>query len=243
MSTGSDAETRQQVVAAAIVRAGRVLATRRTAPPALAGRWELPGGKVEPGERPTAALEREIAEELGCGVEVTGWLHGAAPIGDTHELRVATARLVRGEPDPVEHDAVRWLGAEELDPAHPNAVDWLEPDRPFLAELTVVLRAMPAPTGLRAIVFEEDDARALEARLRADGYDAEVRRERLAGEDDDEDHPWAVVSDAPEVVLDLLVDAYDGWLDREDVAPPHPAAAPLDLPTAPRRIKRPLEGD
>ena len=239
MSTGRDAETRQQVVAAAIVRAGRVLATRRTAPAALAGRWELPGGKVEPGESPAEALVREIAEELGCGVEVTGWLQGAAPIGETHELRVATVRLVRGEPDPAEHDAVRWLGADELDPAHPDAVDWLEPDRPFLAELAAVLRAMPAPTGLRAIVFEEDDAHAIEARLRADGYDAEVLRERLAGEDDDEDHPWAVVSDAPEMVLDLLVDTYDGWLDREDAPQPPTAPAPLDLPSAPRRIKRP----
>ncbi|NPC95838.1 NUDIX domain-containing protein [Nocardioides sp. zg-DK7169] len=240
MSTAEQPGTRRQVVvAAAIVRAGRVLATRRTTPPELAGRWELPGGKVEPGEQPTAALEREVAEELGCGVEVTGWLPGAAPIGDALELRVATARLIRGEPEPGEHDAARWLGADELDPSHPDAVDWLEPDRPFLPGLAAVLRAMPAPTGLRAIVFEEDDARAIEARLRADGYDAEVMRERLAGEDDDEDHPWAVVSDAPEVVLDVLVDAHDGWLDREDDPAPRASAAPLDLPTAPRRLKRP----
>lgn len=225
---------RKQVVGAAIVRGGRVLATRRTSPPELAGRWELPGGKVEPGERPDDALEREIAEELRCGIEVTGWLAGTTHIGDTHELRVATARLASGEPDPVEHDQTRWLGPDELDD-----VDWLEPDRPFLAEIRQVL-ATTSTSGLRAIVFDEDDATAIEARLRADGFDAWVERERLAGEDDDEDHPWAVLSDAPELVLEVLVDEYDGWLDREHDGP-RPGwtpPKPLDLPTQPRRIKR-----
>ncbi|WP_241238316.1 (deoxy)nucleoside triphosphate pyrophosphohydrolase [Nocardioides pantholopis] len=229
------------VVAAAIMQNGRVLATRRTAPPELAGRWELPGGKVEPGERPDDAVEREIAEELGCGIEVTGWLAGAVPIGSAHVLRVATARLTGVEPTPGEHDALRWLGPDELDPAHPDAVDWLEPDRPFLTELAALLRDRPAGTGLRAILFEEDDARAVLARLRADGYDAELVRERLAGEDDDEDHPWAVLSDAPEPVLELLVDEHDGWLDREHQDPAGGSTRhdPLELPTEPRRLHRP----
>jgi hypothetical protein len=91
---------------------------------------------------------------------------------------------------------------------------------------------------VRAIFFEEDDAEAVAARLRSDGFDAQVERERLQGEDDDEDHPWAVLSDAPAFMLELLVDAHDGWLDEEDgrTAPP---PAPLDLPTAPKRVKRP----
>ena len=75
-------ETRQVVVGAAIVRDGRVLACRRTAPPEAAGRWELPGGKVEPGEAPEAALVREVREELGCDIAVTAWLADEAPIGD-----------------------------------------------------------------------------------------------------------------------------------------------------------------
>jgi hypothetical protein len=91
---------------------------------------------------------------------------------------------------------------------------------------------------VRGIFFDEDDARAAVARLRADGYDATLTRERLAGEDDDEDHPWAVMTDAPELVLDLLVDTYDGWLDTDDVEP-GPPAPPLNLPTGPVRIKRP----
>jgi 8-oxo-dGTP diphosphatase len=124
------------VVGAAIVRRGRVLAARRTSPPEAAGRWELPGGKVEPGETPEQALVREIAEELGCTVAVRAWLAGAVPIGTAHVLRVAVVRLVDGEPEPTEHDGVRWLAADELD-----AVDWLEPDRPFLAELRERLAA------------------------------------------------------------------------------------------------------
>lgn len=94
-----------------------------------------------------------------------------------------------------------------------------------------------AGTRARAIFFDEDDAWAVAARLRADGFEASVERERLAGEDDDEDHPWAVVSDAPTFMLEVLVDAHDGWLDEAPVtaAPPEP----FDLPTAPRRVKRP----
>jgi hypothetical protein len=72
---------------------------------------------------------------------------------------------------------------------------------------------------VRGIFFDEDDARAAAAQLRADGFAAEVAREALAGEDDDEDHPWAVTTDAPEVR-----------------ARPRPV---LDLPTAPRRHHRP----
>ncbi|MCW2842941.1 MAG: hydrolase [Nocardioides sp.] len=124
------------VVGAAVLRDGRVLAARRTTPAATAGRWEFPGGKVEPGETPEAALVREVAEELGCEVEVTGWLPGTAAIGSTHVLTVATTRLVSGEPDPREHDAVRWLAAHEL-----GDVDWLEPDRPFLPALRSAMMA------------------------------------------------------------------------------------------------------
>ncbi len=96
---------------------------------------------------------------------------------------------------------------------------------------------------MRAIFFDEEHAAAAVARLRRDGYDAEVQRERLAGEDDDEAHPWAVVSDAPLIALELLVDAYDGWLDTGDeVGPGAAPAPPLDLPTAPRRLHRPPAG-
>ena len=127
---------RRLVVGAALVRDGQVLACRRTTPPAAAGRWEFPGGKVETGEDPGAALVREIAEELGCTVEVVDWLPGVAHVGDRHALRVAVVRVVDGKPEPTEHDAVRWLAPHELDD-----VDWLGPDRPFLPGLRAVLAA------------------------------------------------------------------------------------------------------
>jgi hypothetical protein len=92
---------------------------------------------------------------------------------------------------------------------------------------------------LRAVFYAEDDARAAAARLVRDGFEAVVARERLAGEDDDEDHPWAVVTDAPEFVLDVLVEQYDGWLDHDSGtdAGTVDAPAPLDLPDGPRRVK------
>jgi 8-oxo-dGTP diphosphatase len=128
------------VVGAAIVRDRALLAARRTTPPAVAGRWELPGGKVEVGEDPADALVREIVEELGCRVAVDSWLAGEEPIGSSHVLRAAVCRLVDGEPRAgSDHDEVRWLSPDELD-----GVDWLEPDRPFLPALrALLLRSRP----------------------------------------------------------------------------------------------------
>lgn len=124
------------VMGAAIVREGRVLAARRTSPPELAGAWEFPGGKVEPGEDPDEAVVREVAEELGCRIEVTGQLAGKSTIRQGYTLRVALAALAEREPVPREreHDALRWLGPEELD-----EVRWLGPDVPFLAKLREIL--------------------------------------------------------------------------------------------------------
>jgi 8-oxo-dGTP diphosphatase len=119
------------VVGAAIVRHGCLLAARRTTPAAVAGRWELPGGKVETGESPGDALVREVREELGCAIEIDDWLDGDQPIGTTHLLRVAVCRLLGAEPRPGDdHDELLWLTPEGLD-----EVDWLEPDRPFVAAL------------------------------------------------------------------------------------------------------------
>ena len=122
------------VVGVAVVAGGRVLAARRSGPPELAGLWELPGGKVEAGEDPARAAVREIAEELGCTVEVTGWLTGRSAIGPDLELVVATARLVAGDPVPTEHDAVRWLAADRL-----ASLEWTGPDQPFLGQLAALL--------------------------------------------------------------------------------------------------------
>jgi hypothetical protein len=87
----------------------------------------------------------------------------------------------------------------------------------------------------RAMFWEEDAARAAADRVEELGFDADVTRERFAGEDDDEDHPWVLLSEGPATLLEDLVEEHEGWLDEEagDVRPP----CPLPLPDAPRRVK------
>jgi 8-oxo-dGTP diphosphatase len=119
----------QIVVGAAILRHGRVLAARRAVPADLAGQWEFPGGKVEPGESDVAGLVRECREELGVQIAVGELLGCVEPPGLA--LRVYVAELIAGEPQPLaDHDELRWLGAAELDD-----VPWLPADLPLVAAL------------------------------------------------------------------------------------------------------------
>ena len=116
-----------EVAAAAIIRHGRVLAARRTHPADVAGGWELPGGKVDPGETVAQAVVREVREELCCDVRLVASLPGRSPIKPGYVLTAHVVDLIEGEPVPTEHDAVRWLTPEEL-----HDVDWLPSDQPFL---------------------------------------------------------------------------------------------------------------
>ncbi|MFI2753952.1 (deoxy)nucleoside triphosphate pyrophosphohydrolase [Cellulomonas sp. P22] len=106
------------VVAAAIVddldAPRHLLAARRSVPTNLAGRWEFPGGKVEPGESPEEGLHRELSEELGVGValgrELVGPDDGAWQLSERYEMRLWLARVTTGTPQPlIEHDELRWL--------------------------------------------------------------------------------------------------------------------------------------
>ncbi len=125
------------VVGGAVFDRGRLLAARRSAPPELAGRWELPGGKAEPGETPPQTLVRELREELGVEVEPLEPLPGEWPLKPGYVLRVWTAALRSGEPRPLEdHDELRWLPPDRVD-----EVDWLDEDRPAVAEAVRLLRA------------------------------------------------------------------------------------------------------
>ncbi|MFC7305072.1 (deoxy)nucleoside triphosphate pyrophosphohydrolase [Streptomyces monticola] len=129
------------VVGAALYADGRLLAARRSAPAALAGRWELPGGKVEPGERPEQALVRELREELGVEAKILERVPGEWPLGRAgYVLRVWTAELISGEAHDVrpleDHDQLRWLAPGEL-----WDVDWLEHDRPAVAEAARLAQA------------------------------------------------------------------------------------------------------
>jgi 8-oxo-dGTP diphosphatase len=137
---------RRLVVAAAIVddldRPARLLAARRSRPAHLAGRWEFPGGKVDPGEAPVEALHRELREELGVRVELGDELPGPDDGGwiitDRHVLRLWFATVTEGVQEPlVEHDDLRWLGRDGL-----LDVDWLDGDVRIVEELQDVLEPL-----------------------------------------------------------------------------------------------------
>jgi 8-oxo-dGTP diphosphatase len=123
------------VVAGAIVVPGppdRVLVAQRAHPPELAGRWEFPGGKVEPGETPRDALVRECREELGVRVEV-GAVLGADVALPGGRLRLFACRTP-DVPAPLEHRALALRTAAEL-----PGLSWLDTNRPLLARVQVML--------------------------------------------------------------------------------------------------------
>src|SRR3954454_17544729 len=128
--------SRGVIVAAVIITDGRVLACERSAPPEVAGRWEFPGGKVEPGESDEEALARECAEELGVRVEVGPRVGPDVPLAHGRAvLRVYAVRLLEGDrPQALEPAAMRGLSADELDSVH-----WLPADKPIVAELPALL--------------------------------------------------------------------------------------------------------
>lgn len=121
------------VVAGALFdRAGRVLVQRRPAGGIMAGLWEFPGGKVEPHERPEAALVRELSEELGIVVEadcLAPLSFASAPLGDRH-LVMLLYRVPHwaGEPSAHHAEALGWVAPGELD-----ALPMPPADRPLVA--------------------------------------------------------------------------------------------------------------
>ena len=132
-----EVSSRQVVVGAAIVRAGRLLAQQRGYPDHLAGQWELPGGRVEPGETEVDALVRECVEELGVRVRVGDRVGPDVPLPDVGAvLRVYAATLADDgiEPTPREHRTVRWIATDEL-----ATLDWLRPDRLLIPHLRDLL--------------------------------------------------------------------------------------------------------
>ncbi|OBK98377.1 DNA mismatch repair protein MutT [Mycobacterium asiaticum] len=127
----------QIVVAGAIIRGNTVLVAQRARPAELAGRWELPGGKVADGETEPAALARELVEELGLragDVVVDERLGGDVALSGSMTLRAYRVRLLTGEPRAHDHRALRWVTAAEL-----GDVDWVPADRAWLGDLTRAL--------------------------------------------------------------------------------------------------------
>jgi 8-oxo-dGTP diphosphatase len=110
--------TTTTLVVAAVIRdaAGRILLARRPRAAHMGGLWEFPGGKVEDGESPPAALERELAEELAVTVAVREPITFA--VHEEPGLRILLlfyeAELVGGMPRPLEGQEVAWVDSGEL---------------------------------------------------------------------------------------------------------------------------------
>ena len=126
------------VAAAALVDTdGRVLVQQRARAP-MAGLWEFPGGKLEPGEAPEAALVRELAEELGISTETSCLAPAAfasARIGERPlVLLLFVCRKWRGTPRALEAAALRWLRPVEL-----HGLEMPPADRPLIGLLEALL--------------------------------------------------------------------------------------------------------
>lgn len=131
------------IVGAAIISGDRVLACARSTPMDMHGKWEFPGGKVEPGETETEALVRECEEELGVLITVGDRVGADVPLPSGQGvLKVYAARLAAADavPQPREHAELRWLGHGDL-----HSVPWLPADEPVAAAVRGVLR----PAGVR----------------------------------------------------------------------------------------------
>ena len=122
------------VVAGALVDGGRLLLAQRAHPPELAGLWELPGGKVEPGETAAAALRRELDEELGITVTVGTRIDPPVPLAGGLTLIAHRVRLVAGRPRAREHRGLRWVDAAGL-----GSAALVPADRAWLPALTAML--------------------------------------------------------------------------------------------------------
>jgi 8-oxo-dGTP diphosphatase len=107
------------VTAAALVDGdGRVLLQQRREGRAMAGLWEFPGGKIEPGETPEAALVRELREELGIETEqacLAPAAFASAPLGGQHLLLLLfICRKWHGNPAPLDAAALKWLRPHQM---------------------------------------------------------------------------------------------------------------------------------
>lgn len=127
------------VVAAALIDAdGRVLVQQRPAGKAMAGLWEFPGGKIEPGEGPEAALVRELAEELGIDVEAACLAPAAFASEENGAgqliLLLYACRKWRGTPEARHAAALSWLRPLEL-----HRLDMPPADRPLIGLLEVLV--------------------------------------------------------------------------------------------------------
>ena len=121
------------VVGAVIVKEGKILCAKRGETKSLPFLWEFPGGKIEEDETPQAALEREIAEEMQCLIEVGEKVEYTAyeyDFGIVH-LTTFVCKLLSGIPKLTEHIDLKWLSPNEL-----NHLEWAPADIPAVEKLS-----------------------------------------------------------------------------------------------------------
>lgn len=122
-----------EVVGAVIIQDGRIFAAKRGKGKSMAGFWEFPGGRIEPGESPQAALARELKEELRIEAEVGEFVvttrHDTGDV--VVELSTYICELVSGTPILTEHEEVRWVAANKL-----SDLTWAPADIPTVELLT-----------------------------------------------------------------------------------------------------------
>ncbi len=129
----------------------RLLVARRTAPPQFAGMWEFPGGKVESGETPEQALQRELLEELGVTVRLGAELPASSasgwPLNERAAMRVWFAELADGEPHPLQdHDELRWIDVADREDV--LGLPWIPADFPIVEALLDTLQASRCGSGV-----------------------------------------------------------------------------------------------
>ena len=123
----------KQVVAALILKNGKVLVCQRTRHQTMPLKWEFPGGKIEEGEQPRDALRRELEEELGIHAEIgqeVARIRHEYPNRSLVELRFYAVQKYRGEIENKIFRDVRWARPKEL-----PGYDFLEADRELVQDL------------------------------------------------------------------------------------------------------------
>ena len=123
----------KQVVAALIVRENEILCCQRTEYQALPLKWEFPGGKIEPGEQPPQALQRELDEELGIQAEIgskVAQLQHQYQNGNAVELHFFVVEKYEGEMQNRIFREIRWVQRADL-----PTLDFLDADKTLVQQI------------------------------------------------------------------------------------------------------------
>lgn len=136
-----------RVVGAAIVKDGKVLCAQRGPTKTLAGYWEFPGGKIEAGETPQQALQREIEEELLCEIDVDAQVCTSDYLYDFGRVELTTflCHLISGSPRLTEHERIAWVA-----PADMSQLDWAPVDRGAVERISM-MELWPSSIHIHAI--------------------------------------------------------------------------------------------